>query len=287
MITIKDIYVGARIILNDPERPDDVPLKGTVCKIQELGSGDDYGYVASVLPDTEFMELPSIKDNTLYGLTNCFGFDMDLLPQVETPESNLHLLQKFNICIHVKDTNDILYAAFYKEIVSILDAYGYEINQPMFPGEAPEGIKGKNSIYCHPKELAGKCVPGQLDTIERMLRFATTFEIRSVKSKPIGDYDDNELLEQYHLKCDNTIRETLLTNFRTSSPDVYLNTSTVIKKLCEEIKIETLTNRVLIGCEQAETYLYSAFDELVKEGLIIIDPLTTGRAYITNSRTAD
>lgn len=166
MITIKDIYVGARIILNDPERPDDVPLKGTVCKIQELGSGDDYGYVASVLPDTEFMELPSIKDNTLYGLTNCFGFDMDLLPQVETPESNLHLLQKFNICIHVKDTNDILYAAFYKEIVSILDAYGYEINQPMFPGEAPEGIKGKNSIYCHPKELAGKCMHGQLNDIE-------------------------------------------------------------------------------------------------------------------------
>ena len=60
MISKKDIFIGARIIENDPEHQRQLNFKGTVQSIISKGDGE-YDYTVAVLPDNEFMQMPGIK----------------------------------------------------------------------------------------------------------------------------------------------------------------------------------------------------------------------------------
>ena len=142
MISKKDIFVGARIISNDPENPTSVSFKGTVQSINSTGEGE-LDYTAAVLPDEEFRQLPGIKDNCYFGLTICFSFDMDILPMQAVVQDAPHVMKKFkiNLQLHNNDTR-----AFFDELVPMLMVYGYEINANQTEWSAPEVRKNRKRI---------------------------------------------------------------------------------------------------------------------------------------------
>ena len=69
----KNAYTGAIVIADNPECPEVLQIKGTILEITELSIGGEFSYVATILPDKEFRELPEVKANNHYGLINYFG----------------------------------------------------------------------------------------------------------------------------------------------------------------------------------------------------------------------
>lgn len=294
MIKKENIYVGACIIMNDPEHPEVGPVKGTVQKITELSNGNEYGYITNVLPDEEFRKLPDIKDNALYGLITCFGFDIDLLPKEEKTDKFPRQLQQFKIYIQREGSNGCTELkkckTFYEDILELLDAYGYQINKLEFPGSCPEGRKGKNRIYCHPSQLAGECAPEAFEELKKMLYHGTTYKIvRGEKErKLVFDYSDEEEFEQYHLKYDATIRQRMLKAFHTDSSEEFKVTYKVMDELADKIKIVTIHNYMISGGDFANyRYLQSVYDTLLNEGKIVIGPKQANDEHITRSRAID
>lgn len=80
MIARNDIFIGARIIENDPEDPSPQPYRGTVIDITDQGTGS-YDYFATIELDEESMEQPYIAAICPDGIMNCFSFAIDLLKE--------------------------------------------------------------------------------------------------------------------------------------------------------------------------------------------------------------
>lgn len=143
-------------------------------KITELSIGGEFSYVATILPDKEFRELPEVKANNHYGLINYFGFHINPLSKPANKRNN-HQLQQFKFYIQIKETNGNspkeTYMAFYQDILTLLDAYGFEIKYPKTDIECPEGYKNKCRIYCSPIQLAGECPLEEYINIKYMLSF--------------------------------------------------------------------------------------------------------------------
>lgn len=270
MISKKDIFVGARIISNDPENPTSVSFKGTVQSINSTGEGE-LDYTAAVLPDEEFRQLPGIKDNCYFGLTICFSFDMDLLPMQAVVQDAPHVMKKFkiNLQLHNNDTR-----AFFDELIPMLMVYGYEINANQTEWSAPEARKNRKRIYCHPMQLAGECPPSEFKLIEQMLRHGKTYEIRNILlSDQMFDYTEAEELEQYHLQYDDIIPIMLLDALRTKNPNDYKDTRRIIEILSKRIKIITIYNNIWSGDGSASIeYVKAAYNTLLQDGKICINP---------------
>lgn len=276
MISKKDIFIGARIIENDPEHQRQLNFKGTVQSIISKGDGE-YDYTVAVLPDNEFMQMPGIKDNCYFGLTFCLGFHIDLLPMQEISQNSLHILQKFKINIKLKVSEEIKSnrtGDFYDELVRMLTVYGYNIDVKKDTFTAPEARKGKKRIYCHPIQLAGECPPSEFNEIEKMIRHGSTYEIHSIKTSDLMfDYSQEEELEQYHVKYDNSIQTMLLDAFRTETPNIYKDTRQVIELLSKRIKIITVSNYCWSGAGSASTqYIKSVYNLLLNDHKISISP---------------
>jgi|GEM_PF-357217 hypothetical protein len=276
MISKKDIFIGARIIENDPEHQGQLNFKGTVQSIISKGDGE-YDYTVAVLPDNEFMQMPGIKDNCYFGLTFCLGFHIDLLPIQEISQNCSHILQKFKINIKLKVSEEIKSnrtGDFYDELVRMLTVYGYNIDVKKDTFTAPEARKGKKRIYCHPIQLAGECPPSEFNEIEKMIRHGSTYEIHSIKTSDLMfDYSQEEELEQYHVKYDNIIQTMLLDAFRTETPNIYKDTRQVIELLSKRIKIITVSNYCWSGDGSASTqYIKSAYNLLLNDHKISISP---------------
>lgn len=272
MISRKDIFVGARIMNSDPENPT-MNFTGTVQSITPTGEGE-YDYMAAVLPDEEFRQLPGIENNCYFGLTMCCSFDISLLTAQVVSQGTPHIMQKFkiNLQLHDNDTQ-----VFYNELIPLLMAYGYEIDANKEAYLAPEARKSRKRIYCHPLQLAGECPPSEFIQIEEMLRYGKTYIIKSIKlSDLMFDYTEAEELEQYHLQYDDSIQKMLLDAFRTENPSEYKNRYRTIETLSKKIKVITIYNYSWSGDGSASTeYVKAAYNTLLKEGKISINPTDT------------
>lgn len=272
MISRKDIFVGARIMNSDPENPT-MNFTGTVQSVTLAGEGE-YDYMAAVLPDKEFRQLPGIENNCYFGLTMCCSFDISLLTAQVVSQGAPHIMQKFkiNLQLHDNDTQ-----VFYNELIPLLMAYGYEIDANKEAYLAPEAHKSRKRIYCHPLQLAGECPPSEFIQIEEMLRYGKTYIIKSIKlSDLMFDYTEAEELEQYHLQYDDSIQKMLLDAFRTENPSEYKNRYRTIEALSKKIKVITIYNYSWSGDGSASTeYVKAAYNTLLKEGKISINPTDT------------
>lgn len=272
MISRKDIFVGARIMNSDPENPT-MNFTGTVQSVTLAGEGE-YDYMAAVLPDKEFRQLPGIENNCYFGLTMCCSFDISLLTAQVVSQGAPHIMQKFkiNLQLHDNDTQ-----VFYNELIPLLMAYGYEIDANKKAYLAPEARKSRKRIYCHPLQLAGECPPSEFKQIEEMLRYGETYEIKSIKlSDLMFDYTEAEELEQYHLQYDDSIQTMLLDAFHTENPSEYKNRYRTIETLSKKIKVITIYNYSWSGDGSASTeYVKAAYNTLLKEGKISINPTDT------------
>lgn len=272
MISRKDIFVGARIMNSDPENPT-VNFTGTVQSITPIGERE-YDYMAAVLPDEEFRQLPGIENNSYFGLTMCCSFGISLLTAQIVAQDPPHIMQKFRINLQLHD-NDV--QVFYNELIPLLVAYGYEIDANNEAYSAPEARKSRKRIYCHPLQLAGECPPSEFKQIEEMLRCGETYEIKNIKlSDLMFDYTEAEELEQYHLQYDDGIQTMLLDAFRTENPDEYKNRYQIIETLSKKIKIITIYNYSWSGDGSASTeYVKAAYNILLKKAKISINPADT------------
>lgn len=272
MISRKEIFVGARIMNSDPENPT-VKFTGTVQSITPIEEGG-YDYMAAVLPDEEFRQLPEIANNCYFGLTMCCNFDISLLTAQTIAQDAPHIMQKFKISLQLHN-NDV--QVFYNELIPLLVAYGYEIDANNEAYLAPEARKSRKRIYCHPLQLAGECPPSEFKQIEEMLRYGETYEIKNIKlSDLMFDYTETEELEQYHLQYDDSIQTMLLDAFRTENPDEYKNRYQIVEALSKRIKIITVYNYSWSGDGSASTeYVKAAYNMLLKEGKISINPADT------------
>lgn len=77
MVPKKKIYIGARIVENDPEEPVSTPYRGRVIDIRETGKGEMDYYVLIRL-DEESMRQPRVALCCPDGIMSCFPWAIDL-----------------------------------------------------------------------------------------------------------------------------------------------------------------------------------------------------------------
>lgn len=273
MINKDEIYPRARVVYNDPEHPEENPIKGTVTYTEPLGEGKGpLDYIIYFLPDAEFEDQIADNSNELHGLQILFPGMASLLPPEDKKTTDLpHVLEKFKIKIDIdnkakgKDLNDKV-NNFYEDILTMLTLYGFDIIAPTQANYAPEARKGQQRIYCHYMELSGECRPSEFTALEKMLRFGKSYEIKFVNKEKMFDYTQQEELALYNERNGPSIVRNILQTFDAKGEDTYKSPWAGILELAKAIKIKTIHNYMFEG-ETFPNYIFvkKAFDNMMEQ----------------------
>lgn len=293
MITKDEIYPGARVVYDDPEHPQENPIRGTVTSTELLSNGQGpLDYIIYMLPDAEFAEQIIQEDNHLYGLQMLPAFHASLLPKekekiTDTPHEMVRFSMQIDLNDNAKGNNQAeRIKSFYTDIISMLSLYGFSIQHDA-DYTAPEAKKGKQRVYCHHRELAIECRPSEVSRLIQMLCFGNTFKIGSIHREKIMDYTKQEELAMYHEINGPTIMRDLLRRFDVKGEDTYKKQYLEISEMAKEIKIKTIYNRLIEGNDCANhIFVNDAFFKMLTNGMFVVKPTKHGEEHIIYARSA-
>lgn len=160
---------------------------------------------------------------------------------------------------------------FYDEIILLFTRKGWSIIC-RDRGNVVNVVNGKSSLYVHPMELTGPCEESLIPEVRAILGAGTTFRFTSLeKFEALVDATPEQVQKMYEDNNEQNDR-LIVEAFKTPSKDKYVNVFTVLFDLGWKVKIKTTTDYVGVRCsgDQVDKYLNSRFDELVKEGKILL-----------------
>lgn len=171
---------------------------------------------------------------------------------------------------------------FNAEVIELLESIGFIIIEPKSSNSCYRGIRGAESLYCHPQSLSGYVKRESIRQIEDVLNRAKSFQLTFIDT-----YDEamnftkeefQQELENKRLEIEQMILETFITKrknlFKSKAGLDYIKSGIKYFSSC---KLE----------EMERAFIEQVFQSLVKQGKIQGAQTKMGECYRTVKKASE
>lgn len=183
---------------------------------------------------------------------------------------------------YVGFTNEEQRKSFYDSIVSLFTTNGWQVEQPKYSGSCPTVIKGKQSLYLHPRSFSGVVSMEELQEIEQLLSQGTTFKHYHMDIyREVYDLTDEEYLTYLETKREDITKD-ILETYKTKRRNLY-KVSYVPESIYNKYKLE----RIGSSCDGRSNgqlgykFVCGIFKELLEQEAILSTKTRKGIGYRT------